>query len=91
MFNSIPPITRNIIILNVIVYLIANFLLPNLYNTLSGFYPFSPNFKSWQIITHMFMHAPLKEPGGIMHIIFNMFTLFSFGPVLEQVLGEKNI
>lgn len=89
MFNSIPPITRNIIILNVIVYLIANFLLPNLYNTLSGFYPFSPNFKSWQIITHMFMHAPLKEPGGIMHIIFNMFTLFSFGPVLEQVLGEK--
>jgi membrane associated rhomboid family serine protease len=89
MFNNIPPITRNIIILNVIVYLIANFLLPNLYNTLSGFYPFSPNFKSWQIITHMFMHAPLKEPGGIMHIIFNMFTLFSFGPVLEQVLGEK--
>lgn len=89
MFNSIPPITRNIIILNVIVYLVANFLLPNLYNTLSGFYPFSPNFKSWQIITHMFMHAPLKEPGGIMHIIFNMFTLFSFGPVLEQVLGEK--
>ncbi len=89
MFNNITPITRNIIILNVIVYLVANFLLPNLYNTFSGFYPFSPNFKSWQIITHMFMHAPLKEPGGIMHIVFNMFTLFSFGPVLEQVLGEK--
>lgn len=90
MFNNIPPITRNIIIINIVVYLIANFLYyPSLYNTLSGFYPFSPNFKSWQIITHMFMHAPFREPGGLMHILFNMFTLFSFGPVLEQVLGEK--
>ncbi|UHO38394.1 rhomboid family intramembrane serine protease [Chryseobacterium capnotolerans] len=90
MFNNIPPITRNIIIINIVVYLIANFLYyPSLYNTLSGFYPFSPNFKSWQIITHMFMHAPFREPGGFMHILFNMFTLFSFGPVLEQVLGEK--
>lgn len=90
MFNNIPPITKNIIIINVIVYLIANFLYyPSLYNSLSGFYPFSPNFKSWQVITHMFMHAPLKESGGIMHILFNMFTLFSFGPILEQTLGDK--
>lgn len=83
MFNSIPPITRNIIIINVIVFIVTFFIMPQLYDTLSGFYPFSPNFKSWQIITHMFMH------GGYMHIIFNMFTLFSFGPILEQSLGEK--
>ncbi|MBB6332664.1 membrane associated rhomboid family serine protease [Chryseobacterium sediminis] len=90
MFNNIPPITRNIIIINIVVYLIANFFYyPSLYNTLSGFYPFSPNFKSWQIITHMFMHAPFREPGGFMHILFNMFTLFSFGPILEQTLGDK--
>jgi membrane associated rhomboid family serine protease len=82
MFNTIPPITRNIIIINVIVFIVT-LIMPQLYNTLSGFYPFSPNFKSWQIITHMFMH------GGFMHILFNMFTLFSFGPVLEQALGEK--
>lgn len=90
MFNNIPPITRNIIIINVIVYLVANFFYyPSLYNILSGYYPFSPNFKSWQIITHMFMHAPLEESGGVMHILFNMFTLFSFGPILEQTLGDK--
>ncbi|MCE3075095.1 rhomboid family intramembrane serine protease [Chryseobacterium gwangjuense] len=83
MFNNIPPITRNIIIINVIVFIVTFFMMPQLYNTLSGFYPFSPNFKSWQIITHMFMH------GGYMHIIFNMLTLFSFGPILEQSLGEK--
>ncbi len=49
----------------------------------AAFYPFSPFFKSWQIITHMFMH------GSLMHILFNMFTLYSFGPVLERTLGDK--
>ncbi|MFL9833948.1 rhomboid family intramembrane serine protease [Chryseobacterium terrae] len=94
MFNNIPPITRNIIILNIVVYVISNFFLyilqnPELYNSLSAFYPFSPNFKSWQIITHMFMHAPFAGGVGIMHILFNMFTLYSFGPILEQSLGDK--
>lgn len=89
MFNNIPPVTRNIIIINVIVYMITNFLFPQLYNSLSGFYPFSPNFESWQIITHMFMHARMGEGIGLMHIIFNMLTLWSFGPILEQTLGER--
>ena len=93
MFNNIPPITRNIIILNIIIYIVANFFyyqLENaqLYNYLSAFYPSSPNFRSWQIVTHMFMHAPL-EGSGFLHILFNMFTLFSFGPILEQSLGDK--
>lgn len=83
MFNSIPPITRNLIIINVIVFIVSTFIFPQLFSTLAAYYPFSPNFKSWQIITHMFMH------GGYMHIIFNMFTLWSFGPILEQSLGEK--
>lgn len=83
MFNSIPPITRNIIIINVIVFIAVNLLFPQLDYYLSAFYPFSPNFRSWQIITHMFMH------GNIPHILFNMLTLWSFGPVLEQALGEK--
>lgn len=65
------------------MFILTFFVMPQLYNTLSGFYPFSPNFKSWQIITHMFMH------GGYMHIIFNMLTLWSFGPILEQTLGER--
>ncbi|WP_407403874.1 rhomboid family intramembrane serine protease [Chryseobacterium sp.] len=89
MFNNIPPITKNIIIINIVVYLVSNFLYTDLYNLLSAYYPFSPNFHSWQVITHMFMHAKLGKGTGIMHIIFNMFTLYSFGPILEQTLGEK--
>ncbi|UOU99396.1 rhomboid family intramembrane serine protease [Chryseobacterium daecheongense] len=82
MFNNIPPITRNIIIINVIVFIVSYFL-PQLNYYLSGYYPFSPNFRSWQIITHMFMH------GSMIHILFNMLTLWSFGPILEERLGGK--
>ncbi len=90
MFKNIPPITRTIIILNAIIYVISNIPQFNfLYNILSAYYPFSPNFRIWQVITHMFMHAPFGHGIGIMHILFNMLTLWSFGPVLEKTLGEK--
>ena len=36
----------------------------------------------WRLITPMFLH------GGIMHILFNMFSLFVFGPELEKVAGR---
>ena len=90
MFPKLTPVTKNILIICGIVYLITNFVNTQyLYQILSGYYPFSPNFKSWQIITHMFMHAPLNDNVGFMHILFNMMTLWSFGPILEQVLGSK--
>ncbi|MGC4129055.1 MAG: rhomboid family intramembrane serine protease [Bergeyella sp.] len=84
MFNNIPPITRNLIIINIVVFVLTYVLDTNMmYEYLAAFYPFSPFFHSWQIVTHMFMH------GGLMHILFNMMTLFSFGHVLEQILGGK--
>lgn len=90
MFPRLTPITRNIIILNVIFYLASNFVAyPKLYEIFSVYYIGSPFFRVWQIITHMFMHAPLGQGIGLTHILFNMLTLASFGPVLEQVLGEK--
>lgn len=89
MFNNLTPVTRNLIILNAVIYVLANFVFPGWYQTLSAYYPFSPNFRSWQVITHMFMHARLGESMGFMHILFNMLTLASFGPVLEQMLGNK--
>jgi membrane associated rhomboid family serine protease len=89
MFPKLTPITKNIIILNVIIYVIANFVYPNLYPLFQAYFPLSPNFHSWQIITHMFMHAPLGQGYGIMHIVLNMMTLWSFGPVLEGIMGER--
>lgn len=84
MINQIPPITRNLIIINVVVFALTYLLNSEMmYQYLAAFYPFSPFFHSWQIITHMFMH------GSFMHILFNMFTLYSFGPVLERILGDR--
>ena len=82
MFQQLTPITKNIIILNVIVFVLA-YLFPQMNTYMAAYFPTSPNFHSWQIITHMFMH------GGFMHIAFNMLTLASFGPVLERFLGDK--
>ncbi|MGS0748130.1 rhomboid family intramembrane serine protease [Halpernia sp. GG3] len=70
--------------------MIANFVYPNLYPLFQAYFPLSPNFHSWQIITHMFMHAPLGQGYGIMHIVFNMMTLWSFGPILEAIMAKKH-
>ncbi len=50
---------------------------------LALFFPNSPFFQPYQIVTHMFMHA------GMMHLFFNMFALFMFGPSLEASWGPK--
>lgn len=82
--NNLTPVVKNLIVLNVIVFA-ACFFYPNLTDILAMHYPSNPAFKPWQIVTHMFTH------GGIFHILFNMYALFSFGAVLEndRVLGSK--
>lgn len=37
----------------------------------------------WRFITFQFLHADL------MHILFNMFTLYMFGTLIEQYLGRR--
>ena len=75
--------TRNLIIINVIVF-VGYLLNRGLFlENFALFYPTSPYFHWWQVITHMFMH------GGVFHIFFNMYTLFIFGIVLERIIGSK--
>jgi len=79
---GLPTVVKNLLIINVVCFLGTLVFVPA--NSLFGaFYPDSPFFKIWQPITYMFMHADLG------HIFFNMFALFMFGPVLENMLGEK--
>lgn len=81
-FANLTPVVKNLIIINVICFF--GTMIFDQANRLFGvYYLDSPFFKIWQIITYMFMH------GGFTHIFFNMFALFMFGPVLEQVLGSK--
>ena len=81
--SSLPPVTRNLIIINVIVF-VASLLNQNfMFGNFALFYPTSPYFHWWQVVTHMFMHA------NFWHIFFNMYTLFIFGIVLERIIGSK--
>src|SRR5690606_4022520 len=90
MFNQpIPTVTKNLLIINGLFFLAAIALGSrgiDLGNILGAFYPESVNFRWWQILTHMFMHAPFPN---ISHILFNMFALWMFGSVAEQTLGAK--
>lgn len=82
-FSQMPIIVKNIIIINVLVFLVQNALGPKVDDYLALHYIQSPLFKWWQLFTHMFMH------GGVAHIFFNMFALWMFGSVLENVFGPR--
>lgn len=84
-FNVLPPVIKNLIILNVLMFL-AEFVRTDwVIENLSLFYFDSPLFKPVQLVTHMFMHSP----SNFAHIFFNMFALWMFGSVLENVWGPK--
>ncbi len=85
--QSFPPIVKNLIIINVLVY-VAQLTLANQLQLTEKImlYPLPhPEFRSYQVATHMFAHAP----NMIFHIVFNMFALWMFGRVLENVWGSK--
>ena len=81
--SSIPVATRNIIVINVLVWIMCYLNKGFMYETFSLFYPTSPFFHWWQPVTHMFMH------GGFWHLFFNMYTLYMFGRVLEDRWGAR--
>jgi membrane associated rhomboid family serine protease len=86
-FFGLPPVVKNIIMINVLM-LLATYAAEKVFgvdlNSLLGLYfPKSEQFMPLQIVTHMFMH------GGFWHLLFNMYALYIFGQVLENVWGPK--
>ncbi len=85
-FQMLPTIIKNLIIINALVFLAQNAIPPETFNMDDAFALHtvqSQLYKPWQLITHLFMHA------DIMHIFFNMFALWVFGSVLENLWGPK--
>jgi len=92
MLNKLPPVTRFLLIANVAVFLLqmavgdralANFML---WPISDGTYsPSSPgySFLPWQLLSYGFLH------GSFMHLLFNMFALYMFGPPLEHTWGNR--
>ena len=86
MFRQIPPITKNLLIINVLAYLAAVVMKGSGidFNEIFGLHFFmADNFHLYQLVTYMFMH------GGVTHLFFNMFALWMFGCVIEQTWGSR--
>ena len=81
--GSMPPVVKNLLLVNVLMYIITMITGNFMYGNFALFYFDSPLFKPYQLVTHMFM------PGGFTHILFNMYTLYIFGCVLERVWGSQ--
>lgn len=82
----IPPITKNLLIINVLMYLATTVLEKNgiMLNDLLGLHFFkAESFMPYQLVTYMFMHASFN------HIFFNMLAFWMFGRILEQVWGPR--
>jgi membrane associated rhomboid family serine protease len=101
--NNFPPVVKNLIIINALVYiaqitvgsrahltekLMLYPIMPEKLHTalaqsidLNGMGTFNP----YQLLTYMFAHSPQT----FAHILFNMFALWMFGRILENVWGAK--
>ena len=74
---------KHLLIINVLFFVASQMYQNEIYGLFSLWFPEHPNFQSWQIITHMFMHASPE------HIFFNMFTLWMFGSAIELAWGKQ--
>jgi membrane associated rhomboid family serine protease len=83
----IPPVIKNLIIINVIVFLIQLTFERTGSSFMENFFALhdvrSDLFKPHQLITYMFLH------GGFAHIFWNMLILWMFGSILENYWGPK--
>lgn len=88
MFANIQPVTKNLLLLNIAMFLLTLFFeyqpnLVDLGNLLGAHYFNTPLFEPYQLVSHFFMH------GSFLHIFMNMYILVMFGSFLERLWGPK--
>jgi membrane associated rhomboid family serine protease len=83
-FQSIPPVIKNLIIVNVLFWIAELTFRGPFIDLLALHHYQNPDFGIWQLVTYMFLHS--LEP---FHILMNMFVLWMFGATLEEVWGSK--
>jgi len=85
--SNIPPITKNLIIINFILWLatlvLADRGIFDINTTFGLHYWAADKFNPLQLLSYMFLH------GSFGHIFFNMFALFMFGMAIERFWGSK--
>src|SRR5690625_3412327 len=85
-FIQFYPIVATLVIIHLVLFVLMDFLgLPigqKIYAWGAGFNPAVTHGEYWRLVTPIFLHA------GLMHTLFNSFSLVLFGPALEQMLGK---
>lgn len=95
--SNMPPVTKNLLCINVLVWLATMLLgtgsiglgIIDIPRYLGLHFWLAPQFNPAQLVTYMFLHDSSSLQGGITHLFFNMFSLWMFGTMLERVLGSK--
>jgi membrane associated rhomboid family serine protease len=96
-FSFFPPVIKNLLIINVIVFLVTTLAqqvaIDNMHivtwkDIIFRWFALNPlgegwNFQVWQLITYQFLH------GGFSHILFNMIGLWMFGIEIEHIWGSR--
>ena len=86
--NAIPTVTKNLLIINVLVFLatiVAQSYGIDIDRYLGLHFFLADNFNVAQLITYMFMHA------GFLHILFNMLWLYWFGALFLMFFSAKHL
>lgn len=90
--NNLSPTVKNLIIINVLMFALGYalpILLPHadihIVEKFGLYYISHPYFQPYQFFTHFFIHA------DVLHIAFNMISLYSIGSLLERVWGSKRL
>ena len=86
LLGNMPPVVKNLLILNVIMFIITVIGEQQgirMTYLLGGYVFGSPFFEPYQMVTHFFMH------GGMFHIFFNMWIFLMLGAYLENIWGPK--
>ncbi len=92
-FQILPPVVKNLIIINTLI-VFAQYVLGKMGIDMSDYFGLhywkSDYYHFWQFFTHIFMHGSYNDVNGtIMHLFSNMFALWMFGSILENVWGPK--
>jgi membrane associated rhomboid family serine protease len=83
MIPRLSPVVEKLLLINIILFLAYKLLGFDLIKLLGLRYPLSEHFRPYQFLTHLFMHA------SVFHLLSNMFSLVTFGPILEYTLSSK--
>lgn len=90
MLKSIPPVTRNLLFINIIIFMVQLVLQQRVGNgadilvqTFGLHFYQASDFRIWQLFTYMFLH------GSWSHVLLNMFSLWMFGRIIEQTMSQK--